>query len=444
MDAMVHSSQYLPEMIQAQKKGQSRGIYSVCSAHPLVLKAAMRQALADGSVLLVESTCNQVNQFGGYMGMRPADFVAYVHEIAVGMDFPLERLILGGDHLGPNVWQSEPADQSMAKARDLVAEYVQAGYSKIHLDASMLLGGDPQDRKLDQRLIARREAELCWVAEESFRQNGLSTPAPYYVIGSEVPIPGGEVTARESLQVSSVAETRETWEITKEEFLAAGLEDAWQRVIALVVQPGVEFGDSVIFDYQREKAAELKKLNEDYDQFVYEAHSTDYQPDWALRHLVEDHFAILKVGPGLTFAMREAIFSLAMLENEWLIGKPGVRLSNLIVELDKSMQTNPVYWKKYYQGDGFSQMLARKYSYSDRSRYYWADEEVKSALRQLFENLNRNPPPLTLISQFFPNHYWQVREGLIPNRPEDLVFARIQDVLGMYAAACGMAGGVHG
>ena len=260
MNAMKSSLQFFPEMIQAQKKGEARGIYSVCSAHPLVLRAAMKQALEDDSVLLIESTCNQVNQYGGYMGMRPADFMAYVHDLANDMNFSVEQLILGGDHLGPNVWQSEPAAQAMEKACELVAEYVRAGYSKIHLDASMLLGGDPTDRKLDKGLIAQREVELCRMAEETFRNSELSTPAPYYVIGSEVPIPGGEIVAQDTMEVSSVEETRETWEITKNEFLAAGLEEAWQRVIALVVQPGVEFGDAVVFNYNREKRLAVKSV----------------------------------------------------------------------------------------------------------------------------------------------------------------------------------------
>ena len=49
---------------------------------------------------------------------------------------------------------------------------------------------------------------------------------------------------------------------------------------------------------------------------VYEAHSTDYQTRDALRALVKDHFAILKVGPGLTFAMREALWALDAIDQE--------------------------------------------------------------------------------------------------------------------------------
>jgi len=437
-------SNVLSKIVQTQKRGEARGIYSVCSAHPLVLRAAMQQALADGFVLLIESTCNQVNQFGGYMGMRPMDFMNFVQSVASKAGFPSSRLILGGDHLGPSVWQNEPAEMAMRKAVDLVREYVRAGYSKIHLDASMLLGDDLRDRKQDIHLIALREAQLCQVAEETYGSSGSNSSPLHYVIGTEVPIPGGEIVAQEALKVSSVDETRETWEVTREEFSKIGLDEAWRRVIALVVQPGVEFGDTVVFDYQRTAADGLKRLCEEYDQFIYEAHSTDYQPAWALQQLVEDHFAILKVGPALTFAMREALFALAMLENEWLIGKPGVHLSSLIPELEKTMQLKPIHWEKYYQGDGFTQLLARKYSYSDRSRYYWAEPEVKTAIQTLFENLNQNPPPLTLISQFFPDQYWQIREGLLENKPEALVSARIRRVLQDYANACGYGSSGNG
>ncbi len=432
------ATQSLIEIVQAQKNGEARGITSICSAHPLVLKAAMQQALDDGSVLLIESTCNQVNQFGGYMGMRPADFAAFVRSLADESGFPGERLLLGGDHLGPSVWQSEPAEDALCKAEDLVRECVLAGYAKIHLDASMLLGGDLRDVKLDSQLIARREARLCRAAEESLRRERPQSPLPVYIIGSEVPIPGGEVIAQSSLQVSDAEETRCTWEMTREEFQQAGLEDVWQRVVGLVVQPGVEFGDSVVFNYQRESAAALKALSEEYGQFIYEAHSTDFQPAWALRQLVEDHFAILKVGPALTFAMRETLFSLAMLENEWLVGRPGMRPSALISELDKAMQLNPTHWQKYYLGDGFSQLLARKYSYSDRSRYYWTEPEVKSALEQLFRNLREHPAPLTLISQFFPDFYWPMREGKLENTPAAIMTASVRALLHNYSKACGL------
>lgn len=93
------------------------GIYSVCSAHPVVLEAAIQQALEDQTVLLVEATANQVNQFGGYTGMRPAHFRALIEEIADRHGLPKNDLILGGDHLGPSPWQQLPVEEAMHKRR---------------------------------------------------------------------------------------------------------------------------------------------------------------------------------------------------------------------------------------------------------------------------------------------------------------------------------------
>ncbi len=102
----------------------------------------MQGALADGSLLLVESTPNQVNQYGGYTGMTSATFAAYIREVAEQTGFPLDRLLLGGDHTGPHPWAGETPSAAMAKSHRLVEQIVRAGYMKIHLDASMPLGGE--------------------------------------------------------------------------------------------------------------------------------------------------------------------------------------------------------------------------------------------------------------------------------------------------------------
>ncbi len=240
--------------------------------------------------------------------------MAYVAEIAQTYHFPPEKLVLGGDHLGLNVWQSEPAATAMDKAKTLVRDYVTAGYTKIHLDASMKCADDDPERPLRKALSAARAAELCLAAEEALTQIPPNAPRPRYVIGTEVPLPGGEQEPALEISISSAADTEETINITRDEFLKRGLAAAWERVIAVVVQPGVEFGDDTLFLYDPLPAVELSRFIKRYDHLVYEAHSTDYQTRDALRNLVKDHFAILKVGPALTFAFREAIFVLAMIE----------------------------------------------------------------------------------------------------------------------------------
>ncbi len=349
----------LEKILRAQQQGEALGIPSICSAHPFVLEATFRHALTTGRPVLIESTCNQVNQHGGYTGMTPGDFVAYVIALADRLGFPRERLLLGGDHLGPNPWRNRPADQAMGQARLLVREYVRAGYGKIHLDASMACDGDPAGAPLDKAVAAERAAVLAEAAETAFQEMGNGMP-PCYVIGTEVPPPGGAQGDEMPLTITTPEEVAETIELTQAAFHRRGLEAAWERVIGVVVQPGVEFGDEEVHPYDWGAAAGLARAIEPYGRLVYEAHSTDYQTRQALRDLVADHFAILKVGPALTFAFREAVFALAAVEEEWLAGQAGVVLSRLREELEAAMLQDPTHWRGYYRGDERHQRLARR------------------------------------------------------------------------------------
>ena len=414
------------EIIRAQKKGQARGIPSICSAHPAVLRAALRDPDA-GKHCLIEATCNQVNQYGGYTGMRPVDFVRYVHGIAEENHFPIENVILGGDHLGPNVWQDEPAQSAMQKSEVLVRDFVQAGFAKIHIDCSMSLADDPPGA-LDPLTSARRTAQLAKAAELSVVADAAS---PRYVIGTEVPIPGGAQEHEKGVRATAVEDAAETIRVMQEAFLREGLESAWERVIALVVQPGVEFGDDFVLEYQPSAASELSQFIES-QSMVYEAHSTDYQTPGALKSLVEDHFAILKVGPWLTYAYREAVFALAMIEHELFPASH----SNLIAVLDQVMLEQPGHWARHYRGTEEEQALKRKYSFSDRIRYYWPDARVQAALEHLMKNLKEMPLTLSLLSQFAPAQYEKIRRGEIDETPERIIDDYIRDVLLKYELAC--------
>lgn len=441
--ARSNSLHPLVELIKRHKRRGNRGggIYSACSAHPMVLKAVMCQALADQSLVCIEATSNQVDQFGGYTGMKPADFSQFVARLAKEVKLPMDHIILGGDHLGPNAWRAESSTSAMAKAQDLVRAYVSAGFTKIHLDASMPCADDKAAGKefLPDEVVAQRAAQLCAICEETARGLKGNRPLPVYVVGTEVPRPGGALDNTETLHATNPQDARHTAAITKAAFDQLGLQEAWKRVVALVVQPGVEFSDSTVTNYERKKAVRLSRLIEKDSQLVYEAHSTDYQTQQHLTEMVQDHFAILKVGPELTFALREALFALADIEQEMLPVGEILEPSRLREVLEKTMCEKPGNWNKHYHGTPAQQAFARKYSYSDRSRYYWPEPQLAAAVQKLIANLQTHRPPLTLLSQYLPEQYRKIREGELQNEPAQLIEDRIREVSRKYTAACSKA-----
>ena len=431
---MNGSSDAFAQALAGNRLGAQTGVYSVCSAHPLVIEAALRRGLTDQGLVLIESTSNQVDQDGGYTGMTPGDFISWVYGMADSIDLPHDRILLGGDHLGPNAWRSLPEAQAMEKADVLVHDYVAAGYRKIHLDCSMALADDSSvpGVPLSDEVVARRAARLCAVAE---RAASADRPV-YYVIGTEVPIPGGAQEHEETLACTSVEATRKTIEITRRAFEESGLASAWNRVSALVVQPGVEFGDDFVIPFRPEVAHPLSQFITTVPGMVYEAHSTDYQSLEGLGALVKGHFAILKVGPWLTYALREALFSLASLEEELVRLARVPRASGLRTVVARVMERDTKYWKSYYRDDI---EFKKFYSYSDRVRYYWNDPEVEAAVGQLLANLDLALPQ-ALVGQYFPDALPAVQAGTLKNSAKDLVLFRIDAVLDIYARACGQRG----
>jgi len=422
--------QLIRNLIDRHKNGEAIGVTSVCSAHPLVIEATFAHALRhDAPLVLIEATSNQVNQDGGYTGMGPADFRTFVEGIAARAGFPLNRLALGGDHLGPNAWTALPADEAMAKAAIMVADYVRAGFRKIHLDCSMSCADDPVP--LPERTIAERAARLCRAAEDAYA--GDPADAPVYVIGTEVPVPGGAAEDLDTLAVTTPEAALATLDMHRALFRESGLESAWDRVIATVVQPGVEFDHMKVVDYRPDAATALSAAIAPVARIVFEAHSTDYQTAPALAALVRDHFAILKVGPGVTFALREALWALDAIERETV---DAAGRANLRAVAIARMKAEPGNWKRYYHETGNALDLQLQYSLSDRIRYYWPDAEIAAAQARLFANLRDQPVPLPLLSQHLPVAYAAVRAGHATLDPTDLVVAHIGATLDTYHGAC--------
>jgi D-tagatose-1,6-bisphosphate aldolase subunit GatZ/KbaZ len=421
----------LTDIVARHKRGHAVGVYSLCSAHPIVIASAMREAEATDTALLIEATSNQVNQFGGYTGMRSADFVRFIRDIAGEHGFPAERVWLGGDHLGPNAWRSEPAASAMAKAADMIRAYAAAGFRKLHLDCSMACAGDPG--ALPEEVVAERAANLCAAAEQAARE--ASRELPVYVIGTEVPTPGGATETLGTLHVTTPASASATIEAHRAAFEKAGLAAAWPRVIALVVQPGVEFDHHHVIAYRSQAAKALSDYIEGQPQFVFEAHSTDYQSADALKALVRDHFAILKVGPGATFALRETLWGLAAIEQEIHRGDDIPDFRRTVVEV---MRADPRHWRGHYEEESESLDRDLQYSLSDRIRYYWPHPAVERARADMCERLDRASIPGTLLNQYLPRQYAAIRAGRIGATTAEILYEGVAAALRPYIDACGL------
>ncbi|SUB59199.1 D-tagatose-1,6-bisphosphate aldolase subunit kbaZ [Phocoenobacter uteri] len=417
----------IQQRINDHKATGKGGVVSVCSANPDVIIAAAKLATQYNDLLLVESTSNQVDQFGGYTGMKPVEFVAYVKNLLKENGLSDQNLVLGGDHLGPNAWQDQDSVTAMNHSEELIRHYVSAGYQKIHLDCSMSCSDDPVP--LTDEIVAERAARLCKIAEDTAK----ATNQPHdivYIIGTEVPVPGG---AQEDLDVvtpTTPEAARTTYQVHQAIFEKHGLGDVWSRIVGLVVQPAVEFDHHSVVDYIPENAEKLSALANEFPNATFEAHSTDYQKPLAFQHLVRDHFAILKVGPALTFALREAYFALDHIAQDMQLNVPSFKAT-----LEEIMVEKPKYWKKYYLGNEQEQRIARAYSLSDRCRYYLPEPKLQQVISEMKTAFAGRTIPLGLLKQYMPAEFDAVREGKIKGDFDNLVHFHIQLALLPYYEA---------
>jgi len=401
----------LRQTIAANRAGHPAALPSVCSAHELVLEASMRLAGALGRPLIVEATSNQVNQFGGYTGMQPADFVSFVRGIAKACSFDTGKLIFGGDHLGPQAWRKAPAVEAMAKAETLVADYVRAGFTKIHLDCSEGCQGEPA--QVSDSTSANRAAALAKVCEST-----AADPAKLsYMVGNEVPPPGGAHGDGETVTPTNPAAAEATLQAHFRAFEAAGIPEAKARIVALVVQPGVEFTPTEVHHLPEGGNPALKAMLAPHKGLCFEAHSTDYQRPSAYPALAEMGFAILKVGPALTHAYREALYALDT-------------KSTLPEVMEALMRANPAHWQSHYHGDAATLKRLRHTGLADRIRYYWAQPEAKRAV----ETLMNSPTDPALATRFNPETVARAKALHAVGQPlaRAYVLANIQHALAPY------------
>ena len=416
----------LRKIVDCNRNGQGCAITSVCSAHETVLIAALALARETNTPILVEATSNQVNQFGGYTGMTPKDFIGFVRGLMKKLDVDDDLVVFGGDHLGPQCWKDKDAETAMALAHDMMRAYVEAGFTKIHLDCSEGCAGEP--RQVDDRTSAVRAADLAATCEKYAPDKDKLV----YIIGTEVPPPGGarQDDGHSGLRPTHPQDAVKTIEVHKAEFAGRTHTGAWGRVIGVVVQPGVEFGALDIDRFDTASPNALSAALRDYPSVCFEAHSTDFQYPDVYPELGRRNFAILKVGPALTFAYRSAVYALDFLR-EWLVPAHGhKRVPEVMEEL---MLAAPDYWRNHYAGEGVTLRNQLHFGYADRIRYLWPQPDARESVETLIQDLSGLAALDPMIAQYFSKSVMEMaRADTTHAWPVALIIAAIQEELQPY------------
>ncbi len=406
-------SDVLRDIVSRNKSGETIVIPSVCSAQMDVIRASLLFAKEKGRHIVIEATSNQVNQEGGYTGMRPHDFVSKVHDVADECRLEREYIIFGGDHLGPQAWRHLPAAEAMDKAHVMMREYVQAGFGKIHLDCSEGCLGEAA--QLDDMLTAQRSAALAATSLEHSEDL-------LFVVGTEVPPPGGARAGEDDDIVPTKPEdARATLETHIQLF-----GDMAKNIGGLVVQPGVEFGAMDVHHLPPNRDPKLKEAISDYPNVCLEAHSTDYQLDAAYPHLAQLGFAFQKVGPALSFAYRKALYQLDFISS--IVGRKPPFLAQAMEDL---MQKNPSFWVKHYCGDDDQIRTQLHFGLADRIRYYWPMQEAQKAVANLRHQFSK-PLPDAVLLQGFDRLVLDKAENLTGTQFDRILLAEIQMALEPY------------
>ncbi len=402
-------TEMLRDIIRHNRAGHAVAIPSVCSAHPDVLRASLALAQHLDRPIVIEATSNQVNQDGGYTGMLPADFIRYVNKLADDTGVDRDRVIFGGDHLGPQAWRAMDATCAMAKAEVMVRDYVAAGFGKIHLDCSEGCADEPA--QLGDDITALRSACLAQICCDS-RDDIL------FVVGTEVPPPGGaRIDAQGDIPPTSPDAARKTLAAHD-----AAFGDMASLIGGLVVQPGVEFSPTKVHHLPMDRDPHLATALTDHPHVCLEAHSTDYQNPAVYPRLAALGFAFQKVGPALTFAYREALYALDQLRPS----KGALQAAMEAVMLD-----DPTYWQAHYAGDDAALYAQRHFGLADRIRYYWPQPKAQAAVQALMAEFDTTLPDHLLIQQF-DQAVLDRAEALQGGQAQRLVHAQIACALAPY------------
>ena len=158
------------------------------------------------------------------------------------------------------------------------------------------------------------------------------------IIGTEVPLSGsnekGKIKITQGEQINL--------EVKKFKGLLNKLYKGKLK-FGLVVEPGMRFMHNNILKPNLSNFKKQKKISKSKN-FVFEAHSTDYQPLNILQNLVRNNFKFLKVGPELTYNYARSLFFMEKIEKKYNRGDISEIKKNILHYMLNNKRTD--YYRK--------------------------------------------------------------------------------------------------
>ena len=349
---------------------QNKAVPSFCTSNIEVLKIIILYCKRKKLPCLIESTSNQVNQFGGYSGKTPQEFYNNIKKILKKNNFSSRNFYMGGDHLGPLPWKKKNEKTAVNNSVQLINKCLDSNYSKIHVDTSIKC---INDKIINHSIIFDRTK---YILQNSKLKKKLGKT--FLIIGTEVPLSGSNEKGKIKLtQINQI-----NLEVKKFKDL---LKTLYKKKLkfGLVIEPGMRFMHNSI---QKPNFAnfEPKRKISKKNNFVYEAHSTDYQPLGVLIKLVKNNFKFLKVGPELTYNYSRSLFLMEKIEKKYLKNN----FSKIKDNIMSTMLKDKKYWKDYYSGSSLKVKKLILNSKLDRMRYYLNKHKIKISINKLKKNIN--------------------------------------------------------
>lgn len=400
---------------------KNKAVPSFCTSNKEVLNTIIFYCKRKNLPCLIESTSNQVNQYGGYTGKTPINFYTDLKKILKKNNFNSQNLYVGGDHLGPLPWKNKNEKIAMNNSIKLINNCLDSKYTKIHVDTSIKCSNE---NSINHSIIFERTK---YIIEKSKLKKNLKKI--FLIIGTEVPLSG----SNEKGKIKLTQEKQIILEVKKFRNL---LKKFYKKKLkfGLVVEPGMRFMHYNILSPNFSKFNEKKKISQK-NNFIYEAHSTDYQPVNILKGLVKNNFKFLKVGPELTYNYSRSLFFMENIEKKYF--KNG--LSNIKKKILLTMLKDKKYWKGYYLGNKSKIKKLILNSKLDRMRYYLNKNNVVLSTTKLKKNINNISVDKLIKYLKSKNHKIPSNKQLFKRLSNfDLVnFIFISDSLNRYYKACG-------